>query len=94
MSEKHLSYREESRLNYGLFTERDNICDDQLKIGALLRIADATEVMAENHQSLIDSRDKYKSLHEKERETTARMAHRISGLQGHITRLKNKRSKK
>ncbi len=49
------SYREESRKSWGR-TEGEMTRDD-LTFGAILRIADATEKMAQRHEELIRSRD-------------------------------------
>ena len=55
---EHKSYKDESRKNYGRRTS-SGLTDDELRIGCLQRIADATETMALNHQKLVDERDRY-----------------------------------
>jgi hypothetical protein len=83
------SYRAESRANYGRTLEdSDNMPEDGLKIGALLRIADSIEVMARNYGQLIDERDRYKRWYEQERASGQRMARSINSLRGVITRMK------
>jgi len=83
------SYREESRENYGqkLESEKDAMCNDQIKLGCLLRIADATELIAKNHQKLIDERDMYKRWYEEACQRNLTYLHRIAGLRGYIKRL-------
>jgi len=66
------------------------ITNEQIKVGCLQRIADATELMANNYQTLINERDRYKRNWEYQKEESERMARRISALQGVITRMKKK----
>lgn len=83
------SYREESRTNWGREMAPDATMDrDAIKLGAILRIADATEVMARNYDQLIAERDRYKRWYEQERASGQRMARRINSLRGVITRMK------
>ena len=42
------SYRKESEKDYGTY-DNDELSREQIKLGALLRIADATELMAKNY---------------------------------------------
>lgn len=64
------NYREESRKNYGTDTEDGvGITMDQLNAGSLMRIADATELMARNFLELQADRDKYKRWYESEQST-------------------------
>ncbi len=68
--------------------------DDRLKIGCLQRIADAAELMAKSHATLVAERDRYKRWYE---EADARCAKRnlsIAALRGVITKLKKKRKVK
>lgn len=82
-------YRDESRKNYGRELAEDvGINDDSLKVGALMRIADATEMMARNYDQLIAERDRYKRWYEQERQSGQRMFRRINSLRGVITRMK------
>lgn len=85
----HKSYKKESRYDWGRnLCEEQNITFEQIQLGAILRIADAAEAMAKNHQQLIDERDRYKRWYEGDCKTREKLYHRIAGLQGHITRLK------
>lgn len=81
------SYREHSRIDFGETTE-GNLCRDQIQFGAILRIADATEKMAENHAALIAQRDRYEKWYEEEKITTQHLQKTIAGLRGYIKKLK------
>ena len=82
-------YREESRSNWGRYVaEGENLDRDAIKLGAILRIADATEVMARSYDQLIAERDRYKRWYEQERDSGMRMSRRINSLRGVITRMK------
>jgi hypothetical protein len=86
-------YRKESRSNWGATVQpTQNLTLEQLNTGAILRIADATEAMAKNHQDLIDERDRYKQRFETAVEQRDTAYRRISALQGVITKLKKKAS--
>lgn len=81
-------HRELSKQNWELGDDHlgQNIKD--LELGCLLRIADATEVMAKNYNKLLDDTAHYKGRLESEQEITKRLMRRIAGLKGHINRLK------
>jgi hypothetical protein len=81
------SWKDQSRINWEPAGTRQ-ITTEEIQVGALQRIADATEVMAKNHQNLIDERDRYKRRYEYEQKENQRMARRIAALQGVITKLK------
>lgn len=88
------SYKEQSRIDWGNnYRDDEKPNRDDLKFGALLRIADATEAMAKRHTELIDEnvrlREALKSLefhytHEKNSNRT---------LRGQITKLRKKLNK-
>lgn len=87
----HKSYKEESRKDWGRdLCPTQQITSDNIELGALLRIADAAEVMAQNHQQLIDERDRYKRWYEQKKQIAERLRRRNAGLRGYITRLKKK----
>jgi hypothetical protein len=81
-------YRETSRTNWG--TSEPGMSLDQINCGALLRIADATELMAKRYSDLIDERDNYKRWYEQERDAKHRRDRRINALRGQITKLKKR----
>lgn len=75
--------REVSKLE---FTNPSN--SDSIKLGALQRIADATEMMAKNHVRLVADRDMYEKMYRQQVATTERLSRQVSALRGVITRLK------
>jgi hypothetical protein len=61
MSTKRVDIKEQSRLNYTVFIEEGkSMPDSDITFGVLLRIADATELMATNHQKLLNDVEYYK----------------------------------
>lgn len=94
MAYKFHSYREESKINWGVNLDEDQKLNfDGIQLGAILRIADASEKMAKNYQQLIDERDRYKQYYEQEQKINHSLRMQIIGIRGYITRLK-KRIKK
>lgn len=85
----HRSYANASRLNWGR-EETEALNQDQIKLGCLQRIADATEAMARWHVELARERDNYKRWYEQEQERRNRAERRIIALRGVITRQKRK----
>ena len=79
-------FRKESRKDW--HTTAVTLSNDQLKLGSLQRIADAVELMARSHATLISERDLYKRWHEEERAKTHRLRRVNAGLRGHIKRMK------
>lgn len=82
-------YREESRANWGQEGDAP-LTLDQIKVGALLRIADATEKMAKRHTDLIAERDDYERRWKRAAERAAELERSNTALKGHVTRLRNK----
>ena len=81
------SYRKESRTDWGAETDQ-NISREQIELGALLRIADATELMCKDREKLErdykymrESRGAYRAALEVERRRSA-------ALRGVITKMK------
>lgn len=83
----HKSFREESKLDYGRVTDA-NLNNDELQLGAILRIADATESMAQNYVRLQNERDRYERWYKDSKASGERMARRIAALRGVITKMK------
>jgi hypothetical protein len=82
-------FKQESRKEW--FRDDDfQITNDELKLGALLRIADATELMAQNYNKLQSdlawSEKRLKEL----KESYERICRSNIALRGHVTRLKTK----
>lgn len=80
-------FRKESRTAWGVHTGL-SLSAEQIQLGAVLRIADATENMASNHAQLIEDRDRYKKWYEAERVNVDRLRRRVAALRGVITKLR------
>ena len=78
-------YRQSSRENWGISGE---VNQETLKVGALLRIADALEVVSKNYNALITDRDFYKRRYLEQSEVNDKNRRIIAGLRGHIKRKK------
>lgn len=86
-----VSYREESLKDWGVILEKDEkITDSRLQLGAILRIADASEVMAKNHIKLQRDLDYYKRLAEDRAKSNEFLRRSNAALRGHLTRLRSK----
>lgn len=80
------------------WTIDDQGIDNQtLQTSALLRIADATEMMAQNYAAIIkgrqqaeNDRDKFYKWYQEERAKVQRLERRLSAQKGATTRTKNK----
>lgn len=81
------SFREESRVNY-TSDHGGNLTKEELKLGSLLRIADATEKMAANYAALQRERDRYLEWYENSQKSNARLRRSVASLRGYIARLK------
>jgi hypothetical protein len=84
-------YKEQSRQEWYRETP---LTDEQLKIGAIQRIADATEAMAKNYVALQNDRDRLNKLFQNEQQCTARLLRCASALRGQITKLKRQKGGK
>ena len=90
------TYQEESKDRYGreFCGGKSQYADaNELKIGALLRIADAAEKMAASYDVLRSDRDFYKQRSDERGDTIRQLRKSIAGLRGYIKRLE-KRTKK
>jgi hypothetical protein len=85
----HKGYRERSRADWGR-DENDILTVEQINCGAILRIADATELMAKEHQKLVDDRNRYKRWYEQEQKWRNRAEASARSLRGVITKMKRK----
>lgn len=82
------SYREESKINWGIATSQ-NLTREQIQLGAVLRIADAVEKMAQNYDHLLSDRDWYKRRYKEQSLEISRLRRSQAALRGYIKRLKN-----
>lgn len=64
--------------------------DENIKIGCLQRIADATELMAKDRQRLIDDLEWTKRSRDSWQKTAERLERSNAALRGVITKLKKK----
>lgn len=79
-------YREESKAQY--FGSNSLPTEEQLKVGCLQRIADATEVMAKNHQKLLDDNQRLLASVNYMRDERDRARRSIIAAKGQITKLR------
>lgn len=63
---------------------------DNIQLGCLQRIADATEKMASNYKEMKHDLDMYKKMHADASETIRNLIKSISSLRGQNTKLKKK----
>lgn len=89
----HNSYADHSRDNYGI---PDNVPAslDQLKFGALARIATALERMAQPYVNLLDRVDYLDRRLKEEAEERRMLNRRIIALRGVVTRTKNRKARR
>lgn len=81
------NYKEQSKLGwYRDDGQQPNV--DQLQFGALQRIADATETMAENYNKLLRDVKYYKERAEQNHNSCQRLIRSNAALRGVITKLK------
>lgn len=85
----HKSYRDESRRDWGT-TDSGNLDRDQIQTGALLRIADASEAMAREHNRLIASETLERNRANRLAGEVQYLERRIAALKGVITKMKAK----
>ena len=88
---EHKSLREESRGNWRIGEDRA-LNNEEIKLGALLRIADATEVMAQRHRELIDENKNLRDSVAYYRQKLVFECRSAAALKGVITKLKHERS--
>lgn len=85
------SHSQSSSENWGhTYTgENDFPGIENLKFGCLQRIANASEKMAANYDSLIRDRDWYKKRYEEQQKEIQKLSRKISAYKGHIARMKS-----
>lgn len=64
-----------------------------VKLGCMLRIADATEAMAQNYTRLINERDRYQRWYEEEAKTVSNLRKEVTNLLRIKNRYKNQNEK-
>lgn len=83
------NYKDESRKLWRSSMEKPST--DQIQLGCLQRIADATELMAKNHDQLVADRDRYQRWYDQQRERSLRLERSNAALRGVITKMKKGR---
>lgn len=79
-------FKEESRKNW---FSQDPIINDDIKVGCLQRIADATEKMAQGYIQLENSRDYHKRRAENLEEENDRLRRRVAAYKGLLKKKTN-----
>lgn len=84
-----LSFKEESRNDWTrCVAEGGALPTGDIQLGAILRIADATELMAKNHNRMQADLEYYKKAHAEQQRIISKLQRRISSLKGVITHMK------
>lgn len=84
-------YKQASRSDWYRDTAgTENLRNDEVQLGAILRIADATEAMARRYTDLIDSRDYLKREVNRLNARLETERRRVAALRGVIRRRKGK----
>jgi predicted nuclease with TOPRIM domain len=84
------SYREGSKTNWGSETGSEGMTLEQINTGCLLRIADATDKMAQRHTELIEQRDRFERWYKNEQKRVEYLERSNAALRGHLKRAKVK----
>lgn len=86
---RFIRHRDNSRVGWGREVEGTNNPDRQdIQLGCLLRIADATEAMAKRHTELIRDRDYLAQRNREHLATIETLSRQRAALRGTITRMK------
>jgi hypothetical protein len=87
------SYKKESRSDWGSTVDENVVLDrDQLKLGAVLRIADSLEKMEQPYLQLIRDVEWYKKRVQNLDAQNDTLRKRVAAYQGVIKRMKNSNS--
>lgn len=93
MGLKFISYKEGSRKDWGTDLDVDggeDINGGQIKLGAILRIADSLEKIEKPYQKLIERNDWLSKRNNRLMEENNRLRNSNTGYKSRVTRLKNK----
>lgn len=90
----HISFKDQSKKNWGFNNDgimpKREITNEEIQIGCMQRVADASEKMASNYTNMQDNLAWYKNRYEERGDAIRFMEKRIAALKGAITKLKNK----
>lgn len=82
------SYREESKTNWGTNDQPAGLTIEQIQTGCLLRIADASELMARNYLQLQSDLNMYKRWHKEEVDKNSKLQRQVNAYRGIVKKLK------
>lgn len=85
----HRGYREASKLDWGV-DQSVTLDREQVHLGAMLRIADATEKMSARYVGLLDEVERLRRCDREQRDAINRLQRSISALKGVVTKMKGK----
>jgi len=87
----HRNYREQSRdVQWGTTNDGAGLSIEQINCGSLLRIADASEKMAQRYTELIDKASRLEKANNSLYAQNRQQERSMSALKGQITKLKRK----
>lgn len=82
---------EESKINWGMELEDGRtLPSDKIKLGCLMRIANAAEDMAKEHNKLINRNKSLRNYNERLQNQCTYLSNQNRAYKGVITKLKNK----
>jgi hypothetical protein len=85
-------YKEESLGNWGASIDQSQqIGFEQIKLGAILRIADSLENIEKPFKKLLDDADRYERYYRNEVAANKKLSKRIAAYQGIINRMKKQK---
>ena len=84
------SYRDISKMGWGRNAEEKDITLEQINAGSLMRIADASERMAQRHTDLIRERDRLDGEVNRLNKMCDRLSRSNAALRGHLKHIKGK----
>jgi hypothetical protein len=91
MALKSKSFKAESRINWTRTVDENiSLPDADIQLGAILRIADATEMMAKNYTELQNDLKWYEERYAEHHKEINSLRKSNAALRGHITRFKTK----
>lgn len=95
MPKKDHFWKEKSKSNwYSTLEDGQQLNNEKLQLGCLMRIADATELMAKNHNDLYLEAQKYKAIAMQNAQRAERLENMLRTWKGVATRYKNQLEKK
>ena len=86
MSEQNARTASKREWTVGSFYEAPTLAG--INMGSFQRIADACELMAKNHATLIEDKEMYERWYREGRDANAKLQRRVAAYKGVITRLK------